>query len=908
MNALVPMEQFRLTFAERPFGTIKVYGVATGCTIAEMLADRDDLPPGFDEHGTVRINDIDVPREMWSVVRPKADRPDRPVVVTLHCSLRGGKWLKTALTIAVLVAAVAVSAGALAPLGATLGIGLGAGSVGAAVAGAAIAIGGSLAIAALSPPPTMLDAVGTNSAAAAAGIAGAGNGAGGSLSTASLTSNVLARGRPLPYSVGFNRVFPPAICEPLIDLNNEEEIAECVYGFAGPHSFSEILIGNTPIEDIVEVQSEIFNGTAATPPFQGTLVQRHGATDNINVECSIHMVSPTVPGGATALESPLFTQGNPNADVPLPRRYMGRQAPDEIWMTLVFGQGLFYVNDTNKPVCAPFRFRMRLKGSLVWVNLPEIHFSSSKVKPMQQIVRFIWGNPPPAAAFPPPGADGAIRAYKLVLGQRAAVGVVTSGWAADSTFSAGPGNDVYSSVNNHTTSNVLNVRLGIDGVSFYLPSYPKGEWEVEVTQGAAFRNELFNEITYVMSAAVPEIYDFFLYFFSTTGKFSQVFDLSGTRYKATIPRVANVWNQAPVQAKLGAQIAIKVKSRQLDRLSCIASALIPDWNGSSWTGSVATANPAAHFRNVLTGALNVNPLPTAVLDDAQLVAWRARCLAKGYTANCVLEGQSVMDCLNLIAAAGYARPRLSDKWGVVQDYDRSAEAPVQVFSARNMKGFAFQKGFPRRPDALRISFRDASENYNTRQIEVEDPDASSINSFEEISYDSLTSEAAAVTRALFDIEQSKLRMTFWTGEVSIDSLVATRGDLVGINHDIVDNVHGSARIKTINRSGGRITSIVLDGTVPGPGSGNLGIAVRLLNGAGWWVQTTNITSATTETATITFSGSGPLDPGANLAVDCLLLAGKSGQEYKRMIVHSISPADDLMARVTFVDEAPGLWT
>ncbi len=86
------------------------------------------------------INGEVVPRHMWHAVRPKVGKRD--VVVTLHLAPANGKTLALVASVAVLVAAIAVSAGALSFLTPALA----SGSVGAAVAGGAVSVVGPLAI------------------------------------------------------------------------------------------------------------------------------------------------------------------------------------------------------------------------------------------------------------------------------------------------------------------------------------------------------------------------------------------------------------------------------------------------------------------------------------------------------------------------------------------------------------------------------------------------------------------------------------------------------------------------------------------------------------------------------------------------------------------------------------------
>lgn len=882
----------RVGFTDHPFGQVKVYGCTPGASIAEMIAEMPHLPPGFAEFGQVRINDVEVPRDHWARVRPKADTDVHPVIVTLHVPPGSSGTWRTVAQIAVLVAAIAVTVLVPGPLGQILGAG--------------IALGGSLAIAALTPAPTLTDSVATSSATLATPV---GNSLG-NASSASLAGNVLAKNRPLPRSIGTNRIYPPLICQPLIYWDGKDEIAEAVFALAGPHQISSIRVGQTDVTQMPEVTVEVNDGTNPAA-YQVALVQRQAFTETPSVEMGVHLVSKAAAAGGPVVLSP-----QASTNIPETRAFASRPGPDEIWISLQFGEGLYYTSDPAQQIVVPFRIQMRKRGDIGWLNLPELHVTWPEVKAVEQIVRLIWNTPaPPKASFPPPpanGGGGCVRAYWATPGQGVDVGLVTSGWQAATYFTSSGLQDVYS--NHNPTSTVENVRMFANGAAVYLsgvdfPQTVGGQgvvWEIQITQGAAYRNSDFSEDFYTNSnGPLTTVYDYFNYYVEG-GVLKQVWDLAGSRYKATVTRIASVWNQHPVQSADFATIAIQVKSRQLEALSCLASAYVPDWNGSAWTGRVVTSNPAPHLRQMLVdSAMNKSALPTSMIDDAQFVTWRQRCITKGYAANCVLEGQSVLDGANLIAAAGYARLRTSEKWGVVQDYDRSAEAPVQIFSARNMRGFRFQKGFPRRPDALRIQYRNAAADYADTQIEINDPAAGSINVLQEISYDSLTSTAAVQARAAFDIAQSKLRSNFYSAEVPIEAIVATRGDLVGVNHDILSDQQGAARIKSITRGAGRITQIVLDGTVPGPVSGFLGIAVRLTDFS-IWIQATNITGSS-EVNTITFSGSGPLDPGSSLlTADCLLASGKAGTEYKRMILFAVLPKQDFTAEVTLVDEAPTL--
>jgi hypothetical protein len=133
-----------ISWRDRPFdGAFHHQELPTGGAIAEIIRPLRDLPRGFSEIGEARLNGDLIPRHLWTRVKPKAG-----TALTFHTPLRssgtgggGGSGKGTiamVATIAVLLAAAAVSGGAAAPL-------IAAGWE-ASVAGAAIGIGGRLHI------------------------------------------------------------------------------------------------------------------------------------------------------------------------------------------------------------------------------------------------------------------------------------------------------------------------------------------------------------------------------------------------------------------------------------------------------------------------------------------------------------------------------------------------------------------------------------------------------------------------------------------------------------------------------------------------------------------------------------------------------------------------------------------
>lgn len=360
-----------------------------------------------------------------------------------------------------------------------------------------------------------------------------------------------------------------------------------------------------------------------------------------------------------------------------------------------------------------------------------------------------------------------------------------------------------------------------------------------------------------------------------------------------------------------------------------------DESGEGWNVFNVTSNPAPHFRDVTSGTLNFDPLPENLLDDANILSWRDACYRNDYVCDIIAEGTRVQDLRNLIASCGFARPYQSEIWGVIRDYDRSAESPVQIFSPRNSNELNWKKAFPRLPTGFRVNYKNNDAEQTDAQIVVYRAGAEgNATRLEQVTYDGIIRETKAIERAEFDLDQGRLRSTIYSMKTPIESIVCRRGSLVGVNHDILMTQYGSARIYSTTVESGDVTEILLDSQVQlynetdmlsladilGVGDMHTiglksGVTIRHTDGT---LSTHELDCETGETDTLTLStpvandtvSAGPFDSGAVPLIDyeCLVVVGTIGKEYKRLIVTEIAPQDDLVATLTLVDEAPELWS
>lgn len=897
-----------------------------GRSIAELLAALPSLPALFDSTGEVRINGRRIPRHMWRTFWPKGGTPEHPVVITLHAPLQGGGGrgsdaarknpFATIASIALLAITIGITAGLAAPL---LGASFAAGTLGAQLLSAGVGIAGSLAIQALFPPPQPPKDRRRD---------------GGELATASAEGNLIERGGPIPRVVGTHRIFPPLATQPFSWMEGDEEVVEAVYALAGPHALTDIRVADALLSEKPKIEYETREGWDNDLPI--SLVIRQAFTKFPSETLIEHGINKDN-------QDRLEDQSTPENSLPKWHNFTAQRGnPDEIHFRLTWPSGLYDGDNTIRKMGVATRIQIRLQGAATWINLPEIHWWGRNTDVMRKEVRIKWTTAPTQTT--PRTDEGPAIAYISVPTQNVAP-TGMGGWTAHSWFdNAGAGTTYYSSgFVGSAATRVQNIDLFPEHAAIYLDAdtFPKGKYELRIMRSSVYNVNDFSIISYGYSG---NIYDFFGY--SGTGTYVVPKNQKNVSGVLIFERLSSVWNEHPIQTTGLALIAIRSRT-PLAQLSVLASGYVPDYAGGQWETWSTTSNPAPHLRYVWAGPLNADPVDPALIDDAGLLEWRTRCTDEGFTVNAILEGTSVADTAQVICAAGYARVRQSDTWGVIMDRDRSDETPIQIFTPRNMANFRWSKALPKRPDGFRARFRNASDDYVEDELIVLDEGVTEADAtrLEDIDYTGFTSEAGVEARAAFDLEQSRLRGTIYSADTDAQMLVCQRGDLVGVEHDTLSHHTGRARVAEVIRQGMLIKGLVLDSEVPVARQGNLfadadlfdtpdvfalgaktGAAIRLRDGS-LLIKRLDIDGGTNEdTTTIFFDDPFP-DPDMSLGlgfaaghfhahsgaldhrldIDCLVTVGRVDSEFKRLLVADMAPGPNLTASLTFVDEAPELW-
>ncbi len=349
-----------------------------------------------------------------------------------------------------------------------------------------------------------------------------------------------------------------------------------------------------------------------------------------------------------------------------------------------------------------------------------------------------------------------------------------------------------------------------------------------------------------------------------------------------------------------AMIAMRVRasnqlSGTIDNYNAVAKLHCLDWDAPSQTWVARqTSNPASLFRHVLQGPANAYPKTDSQIDLPKLQEWHEFCAAKGLTYNRVHDYDATrLDVLADIAAAGRATPHDDGvRWSVTIDKPQSTY--VSAISPRN--SWDFQGSTPQVlfPDGHRVQFTDETNGYNQAERIVPFPgiNPNNVQVTEDLPMPGVTNPAQvwkAARRRQYELIH---RPHTYTVSQDIESLVLTRGDLVPLNHDVLDRDHVAGRVRAVS---GQVVTI--DTLVTMQAGRSYACVFRKSDGSSVRRAVVTIDG---ETANLTLIGDlTGIEPGNHASfgtsikgpvIDC--------------IVKNVERGDNLTAKLTLIDAAP----
>ena len=241
-----------------------------------------------------------------------------------------------------------------------------------------------------------------------------------------------------------------------------------------------------------------------------------------------------------------------------------------------------------------------------------------------------------------------------------------------------------------------------------------------------------------------------------------------------------------------------------------------------------TSNPASLLRHVLQHRSRLNPAADDDIDFQALLAFHDFCTMHDYQFNAVLDmRESIYEIAQNIAFAGRAKISLAEGlWSVVIDHE--AGDPVEHFCPLNANDISLERNFERRPDAVRVAFRNRNEGWrrDERIVYASGQDGDSAVEIASLSPVGITHpDHAWKIGSRFLAEQAGGET--WTARISAENLELHRGDRVTVSHDVIGRGIASAWVTGVSQDGnGRDRDITMDVPIAFDTDDGYGIKIR----------------------------------------------------------------------------------
>lgn len=352
-------------------------------------------------------------------------------------------------------------------------------------------------------------------------------------------------------------------------------------------------------------------------------------------------------------------------------------------------------------------------------------------------------------------------------------------------------------------------------------------------------------------------------------------------------------------------VALRIKATyqlnsQIDSFNAIAERLIKDYDHTTGNWLLRkTNNPAAIKRHALQGPECAFPEPDSALDLEWYEDFHNFCRIKGLKYDRIHDAiGSQWDKLTEIAAAGRASPRFDGvKWsGVI---DRPQELVVAHVNQRNSRDFRWRRSYVEPPHAFRVSFLDATSDYQQRERVVRWPGYSGpITVTEQLPMPGKTDPAEiwreARRRQYEIIHRPDQFSAIQDGAVR----TATRGDLVKGSYDVLTKTMLAARVTAV-----RGNAITMDAMIEMEAGESYATRFMVQLGEGDDATFESImrpvlfSAHATDTLVLTGEGQVP-------ARGELVQVGIAGQESLDLIVAGTQAGDDMTSVLTMLSASP----
>lgn len=459
--------------------------------------------------------------------------------------------------------------------------------------------------------------------------------------------------------------------------------------------------------------------------------------------------------------------------------------------------------------------------------------------------------------------------------------------------------------------------------------WDEGEYELRIKRGVAVFKPNFEP--YANTGTKPYTYNgtsgnaaHYFDYFSSAGSYKISLGQRNYRSDCTIEAFQTIDSgESPFDDTGIALIAVKIPNTQVSSLYARLRKYARIFTAGIWKDEFTLTDiPAAHYRDLLLGKGNAKPVPGEAIGEQALADWYTRCETDNLRVGAILQGARVGEAKQMLATAGYASPRDSDLYEVVEDKDTSSDPIRYLITPQNSRDEGNISEIRELPDALRAEFNNEEKSFAVDHVIVyrEGFNASTAKVFETISYTGITNQTLAEERAAFDLRQMYLRQAKYSREVGLEFFGVKRGDLVGLGDDTIDGDRAAGWISHIERSAGNIISITLDNIMPWGVSEDvstvedvtaltdvldpsepMGIAIRRLGNDILQLQVSEISDSNVCTL------STPIADDGTVKEDLLVVAGPFYRIVRRCKVLQVVPRGFEKRLLILTDEAPELF-
>lgn len=260
-------------------------------------------------------------------------------------------------------------------------------------------------------------------------------------------------------------------------------------------------------------------------------------------------------------------------------------------------------------------------------------------------------------------------------------------------------------------------------------------------------------------------------------------DLSNVRYNgaATLShriKMGEQINGIPV-------ITALVKGCKLKEYDEVGNFVIERWGN----------NPAWIALDILTNPLRGAAISLTRFDWDSWYEWAQFCEAEGLEFNGVFDSTTnIYDALSQVFRVGRAMPiRIGLRYGVAID---RADTPIMEFNSSNMHKDTFQVGWTSmeaRANEVELTYYDRDDGFKQKTIRLTDPtialpgETRRVSSFSQIG---ITSTTQATAEAEMQLRRNKLLRKTASFDVPVEAIGVRFGDVVLVHHEAADFANG----------------------------------------------------------------------------------------------------------------------